>query len=50
MEYDLEQCAHVLFKKGQIHLQNHLWQNNFIKVHLFSHNKQKNSYATNESS
>jgi len=36
MEYDLEQCAHILQKKGQIHLQNHLGQNSFVKVHLFS--------------
>ncbi len=33
VEHDFEQCAHIPRRKGQNHLQNHLRQNSFIKVH-----------------
>jgi hypothetical protein len=33
-EHDHEQCAHIFQKIDQNHLQNHLGQNNFIKVHI----------------
>ncbi len=30
VEHDLKQCAHIPQKIGQMHLQNHLGQNNFV--------------------
>ncbi len=50
VEHDLEQCAHILRKKGQNHLQNHLGQNNIIKVHtpyLRGHQKKNVVNKTN---
>jgi hypothetical protein len=32
-EHEHKKCAHILQKLYQNHLQNHLGQNNFIKVH-----------------
>jgi hypothetical protein len=33
-EHDLEQCAHIPQKRGRSHSQNHLGQNNFIKIQI----------------
>jgi hypothetical protein len=49
VEHDLEQCAHILRKRGQSHSQNHLGQNNFIKTHtpyLKGHHKKKHGEKT----
>jgi hypothetical protein len=33
VEHALKQCAHIVWKRGWNHLQNHLGQSSFIKGH-----------------